>query len=154
MGSFMCRWRALFLKMVSFVAILGMPSVALAQQTIDIDESTVGSDFNFHECRRQARTLDQSIECTERRAIFEKKFYEDGTLRVDDPTREERGRQDYFDQIRHVFRCTNRGVEVVRLDALFVSQNRNTGEYTIISDSGEVRYSPAPGDLCQAVPPS
>ena len=79
------------------LTIVFLCSPALAQESIDIDESTVHFDFNFKDCRRQAKTLDQNLECLARKDIWDKKFYSDGTLVSDDPHRAERKLQDRKD---------------------------------------------------------
>ena len=131
------------------LALLAFSAAVSAQETIEIDEDTVTADFDFRECRRAASNLDQTLECTARQMIFQRKFYSDGTLRSADPTRGERAVEEYLNSRRHIFICTNSGREVLRIEVIFSQQNKVTGQYVLHTEDGELQYTPNQGDLCR-----
>ena len=135
------------------VLLFAFSAAALhAQETIDIDEESVTADFDLKECRKAAKNLAESLVCTAKKMAYDKKFYEDGTLRSADPNRGDRKWQAYLESRRSVFECPNGGKVVLREEGIVFQQNKLTGEYVITSEAGEVRYTPAPGDLCRVKP--
>lgn len=118
---------------------------------IDVDPDTVGPDFDYRECRRDAPDLDAALVCTAKSQIFKQKFYADGTLRSEDPDRSNRRWDNYLDQTEVTFVCRNKDATVISQPSIFVQQNNITGHYVLTTRSGEIRYVPNPGDICKII---